>query len=210
MRHAIKELRTLRARASDGVLGKVHDLWFDAHTWTVRHFVLDVARWLPSKRVLVPPELVDPPDVVDACVPVRLSKDEIVHLPRVKARELAGAPLEVYVLPAPIGTGVFPIPFQRPVEIDREEHLVGAREILGYTLSADNESIGHIEDVLIDRDSWRISALIVDIGHRFSHRFVIVEPTWVDKIDWLSATVRIAGPVQRIYSAPELETVRAA
>jgi hypothetical protein len=199
MRHAIKALRGLKARATDGLFGKVSDVWFDDRAWKVRYVVLEIARWLPSRRVLVPADLVDAPDNVGSVLPIRLTKDQIAHLPEANERELPNAP-------APISTNMFPV----PLDNGADKHLVGARELLGYGLCAESNPVGHVEDIFIDCDSWRISAVVSDIGHRRMHRLVLIEPAWIDKIDWLAATVRVAGPVQRIYAAPELETTRAA
>jgi hypothetical protein len=48
-----KELRDFEIRARDGTIGKVKDLYFDDHEWTVRYVVVDTGSWLDRRRVLL-------------------------------------------------------------------------------------------------------------------------------------------------------------
>jgi len=49
-----KELRNFEIRARDGTIGKVKDIYFDDHEWTVRYVIVDTGSWLDSRRVLLP------------------------------------------------------------------------------------------------------------------------------------------------------------
>lgn len=48
-----KELRNFEIHARDGAIGKVKDLYFDDHAWTVRYVIVDTGSWLNSRRVLL-------------------------------------------------------------------------------------------------------------------------------------------------------------
>jgi hypothetical protein len=47
--------------ARDGAIGSISDLLFDTADWTVRWAVADTGRWLPGRKVLLPPSCLVPP-----------------------------------------------------------------------------------------------------------------------------------------------------
>ena len=57
-----ERLSGFRIRALDGILGKVHDFYFDDSTWAVRHLVADIGKWFLRRNILVSPELLKKPD----------------------------------------------------------------------------------------------------------------------------------------------------
>jgi hypothetical protein len=67
--------------ATDGDIGKVHDLYFDDATWTVRYLAVDTGTWLPGRRVLISPASASQPDWTNKTVPVSLSKQAIKDSP---------------------------------------------------------------------------------------------------------------------------------
>jgi uncharacterized protein YrrD len=51
----IKTLEGFQLHAEDGVLGKITDLYFDDHTWSVRYLVVAAGSWLAGRHVLIAP-----------------------------------------------------------------------------------------------------------------------------------------------------------
>jgi hypothetical protein len=49
-------------QARDGAVGSLEDLLFDDREWTVRWAVIDTGRWLPGRKVLLPPSILGTPD----------------------------------------------------------------------------------------------------------------------------------------------------
>ena len=45
MLRSLKDLRGYAIRASDGVIGKVDDFYFDDETWAIRYLVVDTGTW---------------------------------------------------------------------------------------------------------------------------------------------------------------------
>jgi hypothetical protein len=60
MMRTIKELKGDEVFARDGRLGWVEDVYFDDERWAVRYLLVNTGRWLPGKRVLIPPAFVEP------------------------------------------------------------------------------------------------------------------------------------------------------
>jgi hypothetical protein len=40
-------------RALDGEIGRIKDVYFDDHRWTVRYLVVDSGGWLTGRKVLI-------------------------------------------------------------------------------------------------------------------------------------------------------------
>ena len=53
----------------------------DDHSWTIRWVVVDTAKWLPGKKVLVSPEWVDAVAWGDRALRMALTRDQIQNAP---------------------------------------------------------------------------------------------------------------------------------
>jgi hypothetical protein len=74
---SMRELQGYRIEATDGSIGRVHELLFDDIRWVIRYVVIDTGPWLPGRRVLISPISVDSIDGVHKRVLVRLDKGRI-------------------------------------------------------------------------------------------------------------------------------------
>ncbi|MGE3649333.1 MAG: PRC-barrel domain containing protein, partial [Reyranellaceae bacterium] len=181
-------LRGYSLRATDGSLGSVTDLLFDDQSWTVRWLVVDTA-WLFGRRVLLAPEALGQPDDAARELPVNLTKDRIKNAPDVDTEKPVSRQHETSlyayygwapywgvggwaapILPAP---GVpYPAAGGAPGAASREaaelqaaqhdSHLRSGREVTGYHIRATDDSVGHVQDLLIDTDAWAIRYVLVD------------------------------------------------
>jgi len=77
----MKDLEHYTIRATDGVIGKVRDLYFDDDAWVIRYFVVDTSAWLSGRKVLISPISVHRPDWHQYTLPVSLTKDQVRHSP---------------------------------------------------------------------------------------------------------------------------------
>ena len=57
-----KDLRGYAIRATDGVIGKVDDFYFDDEDWGIRYLVVDTGSWLSGRKVLISPIALGSPD----------------------------------------------------------------------------------------------------------------------------------------------------
>jgi len=84
---ADRRLRSLRdvagyaIGATDGPVGKVEDALADDAAWSIRYFVVDTNKWLPSKEVLFSPGWTREVSWEDHCVYVDLTKEQIKAAP---------------------------------------------------------------------------------------------------------------------------------
>ena len=59
MLRKMKDLKGFSIGARDGDIGEANDFIFDDKNWTVRYLVADTNRWLPGRKVLISPIVVD-------------------------------------------------------------------------------------------------------------------------------------------------------
>jgi len=67
--------------AKEGRFGKVKDFLFDLDTWTLRYFVIDTIKYLPSKKVLISPEWVRSVDWAQREININITKDQVRSAP---------------------------------------------------------------------------------------------------------------------------------
>ncbi len=77
MLYGISDLDGLPLRATDGTIGSVDDMYFDDAIWAVRYLVVDTGTWLSGRKVLISPQSVGQPDLVNGVVPVQLTQEQV-------------------------------------------------------------------------------------------------------------------------------------
>ena len=76
-----KDLETCAIRATDGLIGRVKDLYFDDQAWGIRYLVVETGAWLSSRKVLISPLAIGQPDWTDKILPVSLTKEQVKNSP---------------------------------------------------------------------------------------------------------------------------------
>lgn len=85
-----REIEGYRIEASDGRIGEVEDFVLQDKGWRIVYVVIDTRRWLPGKKVVVPPTEIDAIDWRDELVRVRLDKESIRASPRYEPADASG------------------------------------------------------------------------------------------------------------------------
>lgn len=213
MLHSAKELQGLTIQGKDGEIGKVDDLYFSDDAWTVRHVVVSPSnanrRVLVSPVVvshkdkewdridvsLTREQVMNSPDI-DTISPV-------AHSPDQEHKDLNAPTLDVDggqvvnaqmprrnggtqpAMPPPIDTAPdeqVPLGKVQSGAANSGQH--SAREFIGFRIQARDGEIGHIDDLLIDDQTWRINYLIIDTSNLWFGKKVILPPNWVRQLKW--------------------------
>ena len=82
----VKDLRGYAIRATDGVIGRVDDFYFDDEGWAIRYLVVDTGSWLSGRKVLISPIAVGSPDWTTQVLPVSLTRTQVEHSPDIDTR----------------------------------------------------------------------------------------------------------------------------
>ena len=72
--------------ARDGQTGHVEDFLLDDSTWTIQFIVADIRNWLPGKKVLIVPQLVEKITWADRTVSVDMHRETIRNSPKYDSR----------------------------------------------------------------------------------------------------------------------------
>jgi uncharacterized protein YrrD len=221
-------------RASDGEVGTVADLLFDDHSWTVRWAVVDTGGWITGRQVLLPPSALARPDPAQRAFLADLTRERIENSPGAETEQPVSRQMETDLyghygwppywgegyMPPPIGmtaTGTTPEilpPGDRAVQLERDArpkgdpHLRSIGEVSGYHIRAQDDSIGHVEDFLIDGDSWTVRYLVIDTRNWWPGKQVLVAPQWIRDISWTDRQVAVDLTTDEIKASPEYDPSR--
>jgi hypothetical protein len=86
-----------------------------------------------------------------------------------------------------------------------DPHLRSSRAVTGYHVVASDGEVGHVDDFLIDDETWAIRYIVIDTHNWLPGKHVLLGPEWIEHIDWSARTVRVGVPRDRIKRAPEFD-----
>jgi hypothetical protein len=81
--------------------------------------------------------------------------------------------------------------------------LHSSRKIIGYHIQARDGSIGHVEDFLIETDTWHIPYMVVDTRNWWPGKKVLVSPQWIQALHWDDAYASVDLTRDQIKASPE-------
>jgi sporulation protein YlmC with PRC-barrel domain len=89
-----------------------------------------------------------------------------------------------------------------PLDREGDPHLRSCKSVMTYHIEASDGGVGHVENALIDEDTWAIRYLIVDTSNWWLGHRVLVAPQWIREVRWSDNTVVVAATRQAIKDAP--------
>lgn len=228
MLHHLHELKQFRLEATDGTIGRVKDFLFDERHWTVRYMVADTGTWLPGRKVLVSPVSLGTPDWDNKRFEVKLTKEQVESQPGLdsdapvsrqherKWFQSYGYPY-YWIGPTPAwGYGAEPAALfagQTPgagedaaAEEEGDPHLRSLEEVRSYKVATENETFGHVEDLLMDDATWTIRYVQIDTRKWLPGQTVVLSPDWFNRFDWDNETLDCELTRETIERIPELES----
>jgi hypothetical protein len=84
-----------------------------------------------------------------------------------------------------------------------DSHLRSTDEVTGYHIEASDGEIGHVEDFLVDDETWAIRYLEVDTRNWWPGKKVLVSPQWIDNVSWPDSKVYVDLSRETIKNGPE-------
>jgi uncharacterized protein YrrD len=198
--------------ATDGEIGKVEDFYFDDQTWTIRYLIVKTGSWLSGRKVLISPASLPGHSWESGLFPVNLTKEQVRNSPdidtdkpvsRQQEEELA----RYYPWTDYWGTGFYPGPVwgvipSTPVidpgtirEADRTRmshedlHLRSSQQVNGYHIHAIDGEIGHVDDFILEEETWQISYLLVNTHRWIGGKKVLVTVRHIKEVNWENSKV---------------------
>jgi sporulation protein YlmC with PRC-barrel domain len=204
----------------DGEIGKVKDFYFDDHHWAARYLVADTGPWLTERCVLLSPYALLSINQDDKQISVDLSKKQIVDSPSLNTDKPISLQFEesynqFYGWPqywsGSYVWGNYPTIIRNSEQRkaineggkEWNPHLRSAAAVRGYHIQATDGMIGHVEDYVIDDDTWEIRYMIIDTRNWLPGRKVLISPKWIEKIRWDESKVYVNLCRDAIKDSPQ-------
>ena len=230
MKRSINSLIGYAIGATDGEIGKVKEFYFDDLTWTVRYVIVETGNWLNGRKVLISPQALLAPDWKNEVFPINLTKEKIKNSPNIDTEQPVSRQHEIemyeyYPWTSYWGSGIWSggmgitglMPqVHQPLagtmrgessrdnkDADSDPHLRSTHKVTGYTIQATDGKIGDVEDFIVDDTSWKLDYLVVDTGHWFPGKKVLISPKLIKEIDWDTSEVIIKVSEPDVKNSPE-------
>jgi len=215
-----KELKGFSLKSIDGDIGSASEFFFDDQYWTIRYLVANTASWLSGKKVLISPYSVTGVNKDYQELAVELTKKQVENSPSIDtdkpvSRQYEGVYNGYYGYPNYWG-GLYAWGGHPYIERDRanwrlsaseemgwDRHLRSSNEVTGYHLSARDGEIGHVDDFIIDDETWTIRYLVVATKNWWPGKKVLILPKWIENLSWDAREVAIGLSRETIKAAPE-------
>ncbi len=89
---------------------------------------------------------------------------------------------------------------------DDDPHLRSCKALMRYHIEATDGGMGHLQDLLVDEETWAIRYLIVDTSNWWLGHQVLIAPQWIQEISWPDATVSVNLTQQAVKEAPKYDS----
>ena len=85
-------------------------------------------------------------------------------------------------------------------------HLRSTQELMNYNMEALDGRIGHVNDFIVDTESWSIRFIVVDTRNWLpGGKQVLISVLWLMNIDWEKSTVFVDLRRTNIENSPEYD-----
>ena len=215
-----KDLNGYALLSKDGEIGKAKEFYFDDRFWVLRYLIADTGNWLNNRSVLISPYALLEVNKKSKQVSVNLTKKQIEDSPSLDTDKPVSQQYEesyygYYGWPVYWGGasvwGNYPIIVRDSLKQEATNtggkewnpHLRSSIGVQGYHIEAEDGEIGHVEDYIIDDETWAIQYLVVDTRNWLPGKKVLISPKWIERISWDESKVFINLSIDTIKQSPE-------
>jgi uncharacterized protein YrrD len=216
----VKTLTGYKLDGIDGEIGRVKEFYFDDRHWTIRYLVAETGTWLAQRQVLISPYVLLSIVKEERHVDVGLTKRQIENSPSLESDKPVSLQFEqdyfgYYDFPT-YWSGLHQWGSSHYIERDREKwkqsqppgkpwdhHLRSTHAVSGYHVQAKDGEIGHVEDFIIDDETWAIRYLMINTHNLWPGRKVLISPQWIESVSWGQSKVFINLSRESVKHSPE-------
>lgn len=221
MLRSTKEIQGFTILASDGPMGSIDEFFFDDQSWVIRYAVVNTGIWLFGRKVLLTPSSFNHLDSKNQCLPVKLSKDQVMGSPDIDTDQPVSRQQEQslhhYFGWMPYwdieALGAVPSPIARKEETihieqksNQNAHLRRTNEVFGYAMQTENGVIGVLTDFILDDRLWLIRYAVVEIKNLLSIKRVLLSRDWIQKISWEEKKISLGLDREFVKNSPEFDS----
>ena len=221
MLRSTADLENYAIRATDGTIGHVRDFYFDDESWIVRYLVVDTGTWLSSRNVLISAVAVGYPQWGEKILPISISKEQVRNSPDIDTRKPVSRQhemrhLDYYGYPyywgdgglwdggitPSIGAAMAYAQAEAARHRDDDPHLRSCHAVMGHRVQASDGDIGHVQEFLVDEETWAIQYMIVNTSTWLRGHQVLIASQWIERVSWRDSTVSVNLTRQQVQYAP--------
>jgi sporulation protein YlmC with PRC-barrel domain len=223
MLRSLKGLERYKVSATDGDIGSVVDFLLDDDHWTVRYLVVETGGFFSERRVLITPISFRQVDWSSKEFHLALTMEKVKSSPNVDVDKPVSRQHEMdyygyyaypyywadaglwgmSALPGALATSRWYDASVENAESAGDVHLRSVNEVRGYDIQGTDEAIGHVDDFIVDDETWEIQYLVVDTSNWWFGRKVLIAPRWATRVSWEERNVQINMNRQQIKNSPE-------
>ena len=227
MLRSLKDLEGYKVSATDGDIGSVEKFLLDDDRWTVRYLVVDTVEFLDGRQVLISPisfRQVEWPThrFHLALTMAKIEQCPSIDMDRPVSRQHEDDFNQYYGYPAYWaysglwGTGSNPamiaakrekVAAARAVALSEklsyDIHLRSTKELCRYHIQGRDGAIGHVEDFIVDEETWEVLYLVVNTSNWWLGKKVLIAPRWASSISWKEQFVTVDMSRETIKKSPE-------
>ena len=190
---ASKSIRGYSVMATDGNGGTVDDFILEDIGWAIRSLVVDKGDGHSGDRVLVPVTAFGKPDPKERQFPITLTMDEIAHCQTGDATELNDELSKVNSTQGGVVAG--------PMHHGRD-NFRGLARLDGSTIEAIHDEVGHVENFIIETDTWQVKYVIVHTSDWWVGEKLLVSVDTISEIDYTRGILKLAVSRQFVKDSP--------
>jgi hypothetical protein len=215
-----KALKGYKLNSTDGEIGKVKEFYFDDRYWTIRYLIADTGNWLTDRQVLISPYSLVAVNMKEQHINIDLTKQQIENCPSLSSDKPVSRQFEegycgYYGLPiywvGPYMWGAYPNivrdreNWKKPTQSEKawDPHLRSTNEVNSYYLQAEDGEIGHVDDFIIDDETWAIRYLVIATRNWWPGKKVLISPQWIERVSWSDSKVFVNLSRATIKQSPK-------
>jgi hypothetical protein len=218
-------LRGYAIEASDGEVGTIADFLVDDRTWRTRWLVVDTGTWLTGRMVLLHPASIVHADHERRALSVALTRAQVEGSPELSEHEPVSMQMERHLydyygwepmamessfganpiaskFSAPPFFAVAPAAENAVLARDFDPHLRSLLAIDHTHMLGPDGALGKVDNLLIDDSDWSVPYLVLDTGHWWSGKSVLVSRHAVNEISWADREIRVDITRPQIKASP--------
>ena len=212
MLHSINSLFGYELIGKDGTLGTVFDVLIDDSNWSTRYLLIDTGVWLPGKKLIIEPKVLQEPNTDSQTIPIKLDRSSVTK----EIETLHGFDSYSWwepsvhhstatrTAPALAMLGPTAEPIVRENEKDTDiSTLHSLKTLIGQGVSVDKNRMGSVEDFILCTDDWKLPFLIATTRTWLPQKRVMVATTVIKRVVPLTRTIQLSLSKQAFESCPE-------
>jgi sporulation protein YlmC with PRC-barrel domain len=225
MERNINNLIGYDIEATNGIIGKLKEFYFDDETWTIRYLIVKTGSWLSGREVLISQVALKNRNWLNKSIPVNLTKKQVQNSPDIDTKKPVSRQQEVnlvghYQWENYWGSGFYangalgvsmPFPsIDRKILIETDNdhiksdddiHLRSTERIAGYHIHASDGEIGHVKDFVIDDQTLQLLFFVVDTHNWIGGKKVLIPVNEIKNVDWSTAEVFLNITIDEVQNS---------